>query len=68
MLVHGFAPASNLHLGYTLPSVRSSLRGVVRSRPIVAKRRAQLLPGDWMEINLAASGPPIKPNCGGEGA
>jgi len=30
MLVHGFAPASNLHLGYTLPSIRSCLRGVVR--------------------------------------
>jgi hypothetical protein len=30
MLVHGVAPASNLHLGYTLPSVRSCLRGVVR--------------------------------------
>ena len=30
MLVHGFAAAPNLHLGYTLPSVRSCLRGVVR--------------------------------------
>jgi hypothetical protein len=30
MLVHGFAPAPNLHLGYTLPSIRSCLRGVVR--------------------------------------
>jgi hypothetical protein len=30
MLVHGLAPAPDLHLGYTLPSVRSSLRRVVR--------------------------------------
>jgi tryptophanyl-tRNA synthetase len=29
MLVHGFEPTSNLHLGYTLPSIRSSLRRVV---------------------------------------
>ena len=35
MLVHGFAPASNLHLGYTVPSVRSSLRRVVRLRALV---------------------------------
>jgi hypothetical protein len=30
MLVHGFAPASNLYLGYTVPSVRPCLRWVVR--------------------------------------
>jgi hypothetical protein len=30
MLVHEFAPAPDLHLGYTVPSVRSCLRGVVR--------------------------------------
>jgi hypothetical protein len=30
MLVHGLAPAPDLHLGYTVPSVRSCLRGVVR--------------------------------------
>ena len=35
MLLHGFAPASNLHPGYTLPSVRSSLRWVMRLRALV---------------------------------
>src|SRR6516165_7091271 len=35
MLVHGFARASNLHPGYTLPSIRSCLRGVVRLRALV---------------------------------
>jgi hypothetical protein len=30
MLVHGVASASNLHVGYTVPSIRSCLRGVVR--------------------------------------
>jgi hypothetical protein len=30
MLVHGFAPAGNLHFRFTMPSVRSSLCWVVR--------------------------------------
>jgi hypothetical protein len=30
MLVHGFAPAPNLHFGFTMPIVWSSLRWILR--------------------------------------
>jgi hypothetical protein len=44
MLVHGFAPAPDLHFGYTVPSIRSSLRRVVRLNYYTVKsyRRSRL--------------------------
>jgi hypothetical protein len=38
VFVHGFAPTSNLHLGYTLPSLSSCLRRIVRLRALASSR------------------------------
>ncbi len=45
MLVHGFAPASNLHVGYAVPSLRSCLCGVVRlnSRPAAGQKHQSVM-------------------------
>jgi hypothetical protein len=68
MLVHGFAPASNLHLGYTLPSVRSCLCGVVRlnSWPAANQKRQTVMivtgvASDWEYLSLTTI--PQTPIC-----
>src|SRR5438874_330421 len=71
MLVHGFAPASNLHLGYTLPSIRSCLRGVVRlnSCPTANQKHQTVMivtgvSRDWEYLSLVTiPQTPICPQC-----